>query len=207
MTVYSILTGLFAMSWLLFEAVIDVVLPERLFGNQWIGTLAATVVAAGMLSGLKQWVAGGVTRRFFPESLGFDRAIEEVSKDMGAAHAGTAPGAYLGERLAAALGAAPCVVLLRLRENLFRKVWSTGETAPVALLAGAASAALETQGSTIIMTEEGPVLAARIGKADSSAGLLLLGPRAGGRFYTTEERRLLRPLLNQAALLLKASNP
>jgi hypothetical protein len=102
------------------------------------------------------------------------------------------PGAYLRERLALVVGANSCAVLVQPGENLFRKVWSTGETTPTALVAGAASTALETNPSAIVMTDGGTVLAARIGKGESYPGLLLLGPRRGGRFYTTEERRLYR---------------
>jgi hypothetical protein len=33
--------------------------------------------------------------------------------------------------------------------------------------------------------------------------MLLLGPRRGGHFYSTEDRRLLEVLLNQAAMALR----
>jgi hypothetical protein len=205
-TIYSALTALFVVAILSLEVTIEAVLPGRLFGVAWVDNLSVAGLAAGVVAVSHRWVKNGLTRRFFPESIGFDRAIEEVSEDIASTEPEASPGEYLGERLALALGASPCVVLSRLGENLFQKVWSTGETAPTALVAGAASTALELDPSAIVMTDDGPVLVARIGKGDTYPGLLLLGPRRGGRFYTSDERRLLTPLLNQAAMLLRRSS-
>ena len=204
-TVYSVLTGLFVVLLLALEVTAENVLPGRLFGVAWIDDLTVAALATGLVAVSHRWIKTGLTRRFFSESVNFDRAIEEVSEDMATPDSESSPAKYLGQRLTAVLSANPCAVLVRLGENLFRKVWSTNETVPVSLVAGAASTALETNPSAIVMTDEGPILAARIGKGEQYPGLLLLGPRRGGRFYTSEERRLLTPLLNQAALLLKSS--
>lgn len=202
-TVYSVLTGLFVVLLLALEVTAENVLPGHLFGVAWIDGLTVAALATGLVAVFHRWIKIGLTRRFFSESVNFDRAIEEVSEDMATPDSESSPAKYLGQRLTAVLSANPCAVFVRLGENLFRKVWSTNETVPVSLVAGAASTALETHPSAIVMTDEGPILAARIGKGESYPGLLLLGPRRGGRFYTSEERRLLTVLLNQAALALR----
>jgi hypothetical protein len=204
-TVYSALTFLFVIAYLFLDVSVENLVPAGLFGVGLLNDLAAAALAGGLVAVSQRWVTGGLSRRFFPESIGFDRAIEEVSEDVATAEPGASPGEYLGERLATALGANPCAVLVRIGEDLFRKVWSAGETTPTALVAAAASTALDTNPSAVVMTDDGPVLAARIGRGEAYPGLLLLGPRPNGRFYTTEERRLLTPLLNQAAMLLRQS--
>lgn len=204
-TVYSALTALFVTTFLFLEVTVENLLPGSLLGIGWLDEVGVAALATGLVAMSHRLVSREITHRFFPDSIKFGLAIEEVSEDMTAMESGSCAAAYLGERLTKALDANPCEVLERLGENVFRKVWSTGATTPTSLVAGAACGALTTSHSVIMLTDEGPVLAARIGKGESYSGMLLLGPRRGGRFYTAEERHLLTPLLNQAAALLRQS--
>ncbi len=167
-----------------------------------VGTLGAPLLAAGLVTVSQRRVTRGITRRFFPQSVDFDRAIAEVSEQLTSADSRSAA-VQLGQRLSEALGADPCVVLVRMKDSWLEKVWSTEGATPIDKIVGAVEGALEEHTSAIVMTDDGPILAARIGAGAAFPGMLLLGPRRGGQFYSTEDRRLITMLLNQMASILK----
>ena len=196
-TILAVLGALFLVLWIGVEQILEALLSRGVFG--------AGPVAAGVIVALAQRpLSQTLTRRFFPGAADFPRALGGVSHRLAIGGVGSVSD-RIGTALLEGLEARP-VVVVRWREGRPCIKYAVPEKGRHAEIVDDVAEIVGRQGEAIVETDDGPLLALRLGVTSPPAGFVLLGLRAGGFFYGSEERVLLSTVLNPLAPLLEAES-
>ncbi|MEM7244458.1 MAG: hypothetical protein AAF533_03905 [Acidobacteriota bacterium] len=195
--VFGVLAVLLVLAWPLVNLAIDRLLPRGLLGEGWAGTLIATLVAAGLVALVKSGVDSAISRRFFPDTVGFAELVTTIGDDLGDAEDLRDGADRAVDTLKSRLGCTPCCV----RDGSGHAL--AGDDADAAIV-DAVAEPLAEHATVVVRTDDGPVLATRLGHGKARCGTLFVGPRRSGLFYNRTERRLLSLLADQLATLPRA---
>lgn len=195
-TLLTVLGALFVCAWLGFEALLEIIVPQGVFG---LGpALAGAAVAA-----IGRPVSQAFTRRFFPDVADFPAALERASSRLSAESAEPeSMHMRLGRALGEGLALGRYAVVTRQHSGRGRHVHCKPEDMDVTLVLDAASPILANSAAAIVETDDGPLLLIALGQSRDTGPVVMLGLRAGKHFYGRDEIQLLRLLLNPLAPLL-----
>lgn len=185
----STLGVLFFVLWIAIDQGLGAVLPSGAIPG--LGPLLAGTGVALAQAPLSR----ALTRRFFPTAADVGEALENVSGRLLAADSAEPGARRVGHVLADELRCDRAAVFARNEDGAFRSAWHAWEGNPPAGVAAALASALGSRATVTARTDDGPVLAVRVGPPRAFPAMVVLGPRAGGRFYSAQDRRMLTLLL------------
>lgn len=187
-TVVSLLGVGFVGLWAVADELLEAVVPGQF-------ELAGPVLAGLAVAGLRAPLTRAVERRFFPDSVVFHEAVARASRALGRmspteADARATTAGVLHEEL----GASPVGVASLTPDGSVQCDWAAPDSGvPTCDQLRPALEAL-TPEPVILRTDHGLFFGTPVDTARGPT-LVLLGPRAGGRMYDRDERRLLSVML------------
>ena len=189
-----------AASWPLAGFFLDRWIPKQWLGGGLLAAVLSTLAATVVVATVKGRLDALLTRRFFPDTAGFADFVSQLGEETSQAADRSAGAEGITRALRDHLGARPCDVFL-VRDDAF--VPESGSTLDDERerIARAALPLLAGRPTVMALTDDGPVLATRIGRDPTDGGVLLLGPRRSGLAYNTTERRLVSLLADQLGTL------
>ena len=192
---YSLLGAAFFVAWAVADQAIQTLIPG---GSSWVGP----IVAAGSVALLQGPLARAIRRRVRAGDVDLDEVVERMAQRLSALVVRGAEAARaIASVLAEELRCDPAVLVRWDGEG-----WCASGTGTVPASdegIGHIADVLRGSATAVVRTDGGNVLAARLGPASGMAGMALLGPWGGGRFYVSGERRMLSVALAPLAPLLR----
>ena len=198
-TVYSTLTVLFVIAWLLLETSVEALLADSLAGVPVVGGLAPALLAGGLVAASQKSVTNFLAQRLRPAGAPFGDVVEELAEQLEEVRDALALPAFFVARMRELAASSHCTLFLRGQDDSVWRRWSAGAASASSVIVAAALDALESARHVVVMVDEGPTLVTKVDRTERPQAILLMGMRPGSAFYSAEDRQLLTLFLGTLA--------
>lgn len=198
-TLVSVLTAVFVVVWLGIESAVQSFLASSLGSVPVVGGLAPALLAAGVVAVSRESVEGLLSRRLRAPGAPLGEAVQRMMDELGAVAAPEALAAGMVARLVEWVHPSGCALLLNQGGTSRWRAWPSRMAYPFPVAAAAAVGGLESSPHVVVLMDDGPYLATRIDRGGGIGGVLLMGPRPDGSFYSGDERQMLALFLRAVA--------
>ncbi len=201
-TLYSALTGLFVVAWILLEVGVEWFLSNSLADLPVLGRLTPPLVAGGLVAVSQRSAAGFVAKRFRPPGRPLGDVLEGVSAQLEHLQGAGSIANGLVSELSDLAAPSRCDLFLADGSDGIWRRWSVREGTAGSVILASTLGVLDGHRHAIVSGDDGPVLLTKINPTGPPRGVLALGMRPGEHFYSVEDRQMLALFLGSLALRL-----